>query len=136
MQKPLAPQQLILNLLESSPLNRLLEISYFFEKDTLKATFFLNSFSKQPFGSLHGGISAFLAESLGSASSLMHIDSTKEKPVGINLHIQHLTSTSEGQIEAKALPIKLGKSLHTWEILIEQQGDLLAKALLTVKILS
>lgn len=135
MQKPLAPQQLILDLLESSPLNRLLEISYFFEKDILKASFFLNPFSKQPFGSLHGGISAFLAESLGSASSLMHIDSTKEKPVGINLQIHHLTSISEGKVEAKALPIKLGRSLHNWEILIEQEEKLLAKAFLTVKIL-
>ena len=51
------------------------------EEGWVKATMPVNSRVHQPMGLLHGGVTAALAESLGSASSLLFLEFTKQAPV-------------------------------------------------------
>lgn len=78
---------------------------------------------KQPFGLVHGGVYAVLSEtaaSLGSLSSLTKSNTTLV-PVGTDIHSRHLSAISDGILVATATPIKLGRTQHTWEIVISEK---------------
>lgn len=81
----------------------------------------------QPAGLLHGGASGVLAESLGSIASLMVVGVQGSQPektcVGIELNLSHLKGVREGEVVGRATPLRLGKSLHVWEIKIRETLD-------------
>lgn len=82
----------------------------------LVATMPVNSKVHQPMGLLHGGASAALAESLGSAASFMLINRENQAVVGMELSCNHLRSVREGIVKGVAKIIHQGKSTHLWEI--------------------
>lgn len=92
------------------------------EEGWVKATMPVNSGVHQPMGLLHGGASAALAESLGSASSLLFLDITKQAPVGVELSCNHVRSIREGMVTATAQIIHKGRSSHLWQIRIEDEA--------------
>lgn len=77
----------------------------------------------QPYGLLHGGASAALAESLGSIAAGLQIDRTVQSVVGIELNINHLKSVKTGWVFGKATPLKIGKRIQVWEIRIADEND-------------
>ncbi|QNR23758.1 PaaI family thioesterase [Croceimicrobium hydrocarbonivorans] len=89
----------------------------------LKATMPVNSRVHQPMGLLHGGATAALAESLGSAASFMLIDREHEAVVGIELSCNHLRSIREGMVYGTARILHQGKSTHLWEIEVRDAED-------------
>lgn len=90
----------------------------------------------QPFRILHGGASAALAETLGSVASMMCVDTTKKIPVGIELNINHLRSESKGFVVGYCKPIRVGKSVHVWQIDIKnEQGKMVATSRLTTMVI-
>ncbi len=90
----------------------------------------------QPYGLLHGGASASLAETLASFGSHLAIDNERFGAVGVQLNCNHLRSKSEGTVIGKAQLIKNGRKLHVWRIDIEdEQGKLIATCGLTVMII-
>lgn len=96
----------------------------------------VNSRVHQPMGILHGGATAALAESVGSASSILYIDRAKQNVVGIELSCNHLRSLSEGEITAVAQSIHRGRKTHLWEIRIsDQDGRLISHCKLTNMVL-
>ncbi len=98
----------------------------------LKATMPVNPRVHQPAGLLHGGATAALAESLGSASSFMLIDREKFSVVGIELSCNHVRSKTEGIVEATAKIIHQGRSTHLWEIEVKDEaGKLISHCKLT-----
>jgi len=98
----------------------------------LKATMPVNPRVHQPAGLLHGGATAALAESLGSASSFMLIDREKFSVVGIELSCNHVRSKTEGIVEATAKVIHQGRSTHLWEIEVrDEAGKLISHCKLT-----
>ena len=92
-------------------------------EDFLVATMPVNSRVHQPMGLLHGGASAALAESVGSAASMMFIDAKRFEIRGIELSVTHLKSISEGMVYAKARIVHKGKTLHYWEVRIEDENE-------------
>lgn len=70
----------------------------------------------QPFGILHGGATAALAETVGSIGAFQHVRELNGIPVGLELSINHLKSMRKGHVWAEASPIHIGKSTHLWEI--------------------
>ncbi|MFA5556819.1 MAG: PaaI family thioesterase [Flavobacteriaceae bacterium] len=92
-------------------------------KDFLTAKMPVNSRVHQPMGLLHGGASVALAESVGSAASLMFIDVTKFEVRGIEISANHLKSKREGTVFATAKIIHRGKTIHLWEIKITDEND-------------
>ncbi len=77
----------------------------------------------QPYGLLHGGASAALAESVGSASSLLYADPEKFAVVGIELACNHLRGKREGKVTAVAKIIHKGKRTHHWQIDIQDEDE-------------
>ncbi len=105
-------------------------------EDFLVATMPVNPRVHQPMGLLHGGASAALAESVGSAASIMFIDPEKYEVRGIEITANHLRSKREGTVTARATIVHKGRSIHLWEIRIaDEQGRLVTLCKLTNMIL-
>ncbi len=114
-----------------------LEIEYIDAgEDFLVATMPVNSRVHQPMGLLHGGASVALAESVGSAASIMFVNPEKSEVRGIEISANHLKSKTEGIVTGTARIIHKGRSIHLWEIKIEdEQGKLISLCKLTNMIL-
>lgn len=88
--------------------------------------------NRQPYGLLHGGASAVLAETVGSIGSALHAGIDTRIAVGIELNCTHHRSVSEGEVTAIAIPVSLGRTLATWEIAItDDQNTRICTARLT-----
>ncbi|AKE39138.1 Hypothetical protein NG00_01073 [Corynebacterium camporealensis] len=86
----------------------------------------------QPWGVANGGFYASLAESVASIASVV----AGGKPaVGVNNSTDFIKSTSEGEVEAVATPIQLGRRTHLWNIDITQGETLLARSTLRTMLL-
>lgn len=73
--------------------------------------------NRQPFGLLHGGASAVLAETLGSTLSALHA-LPERFPVGLELACTHHRAATEGVVTGVARPLHVGRSTSTTEIVI------------------
>jgi 1,4-dihydroxy-2-naphthoyl-CoA hydrolase len=101
-----------------------LEIEYIDAgEDFLKAKMPVNSRVHQPMGLLHGGATVALAESVGSAASLMFINPEKQEVRGIEISANHLRSKREGTVFCTAKIVHKGASIHLWEIRIVDEND-------------
>jgi len=100
--------------------------------DFLVAKMPVNAKVHQPMGLLHGGASVALAESVGSAASMLFTDTTDFEIRGIEISANHLKSKKDGVVTATARIIHKGKTLHLWEIKIEdEEGNLISLCKLT-----
>ena len=89
--------------------------------DYLRASMPVDARTHQPFGLLHGGASAALAETLGSAAGSMVLDPAREVVVGIEINANHLRGVKSGTVTGTARPLHLGRSTQVWEIRIEDE---------------
>ena len=89
----------------------------------LVATMPVNPRVHQPMGLLHGGATVALAESVGSAASLLFINPDKQEVRGIEISANHLKSKREGIVTATAKIIHQGASIHLWEIRITDENE-------------
>jgi 1,4-dihydroxy-2-naphthoyl-CoA hydrolase len=84
----------------------------------------VDSRTKQPMGLLHGGASVVLAESVGSIASWLSLeDQNKQAAVGIEINANHLKSAHEGYVYAKCTPLKVGRTMHVWDIKITNETE-------------
>lgn len=105
-------------------------------KDFLKASMPAKKNTMQPMGILHGGASAALAESVGSAAANFCVDQAHKVCVGLELNINHMRAVKEGFVTAVAKPLHLGKTTQVWEIQIyEKDQQRVAVARLTMMVL-
>ncbi|SED24544.1 uncharacterized domain 1-containing protein [Streptomyces sp. 3213] len=85
----------------------------------------------QPYGLLHGGASAVLAETLGSIGSMLHAGSSKIA-VGVDLNCTHHRGARSGLVTGVATPLHRGRSTATYEIVIsDEEGRRVCSARLT-----
>lgn len=92
-------------------------------EDTISAKMPVDHRTKQPMGLLHGGANVVLAETLGSISSSLTLDSEKQFCVGLEINANHLKSVKDGFVTGTASPIHLGKSTQVWEIKIRNEKN-------------
>lgn len=71
----------------------------------------------QPFGIVHGGINATLAETAASlgANQWLRENAVEQAALGLNVNTQHLSPVQSGQIKTVSQPIKIGRHIQTWE---------------------
>lgn len=121
------------NLNSKNTLMETLNIEYTdFGKDYLTAKMPVNASVHQPLGLLHGGATAALAESVGSAASHFFIDLNKQMVNGIELTINHIKSKTHGEIYATAKNIHKGRTIHLWEVkIVDQDNRLISVAKMT-----
>ena len=73
----------------------------------------------QPYGLVHGGVNALLAEtaaSLGANATLPE----GQVAVGVALNTHHLAPVSQGTLVAAATPISVGHRLQVWQVTIHE----------------
>src|SRR6516225_9349390 len=71
----------------------------------------------QPFGILHGGVSALLAESAASLGA-QYAAGPERRVVGIELSASHLRALRDGHLTADATPIRVGRTIQVWRIVL------------------
>jgi 1,4-dihydroxy-2-naphthoyl-CoA hydrolase len=80
--------------------------------------------NRQPYGLLHGGASAVLAETVGSVAAALHAG-LERIAVGIELSCTHHKSARDGFVRAIALPLHEGGSIATYDIKVTDENDAL-----------
>ncbi|WP_343306451.1 hotdog fold thioesterase [Chitinophaga niabensis] len=104
--------------------------------DCLRAMMPVDHRTKQPYGLLHGGASAALAETMGSVASALIIDPEKQICVGLEINANHVRGIKEGYVHALVKPLHIGGSTHVWDIRItDDQHKLVCVSRLTVAVL-
>ena len=89
----------------------------------------------QPFGLLHGGASAVLAESAASMGAHLSVAPEDKRALGIELNISHLHAARAGIVRATATPLRRGRTLHVWIVdLADGEGRPVAAARCTLAI--
>lgn len=91
--------------------------------DYLKLQMPVDRRTHQPFGILHGGASAALAETVGSVASWLCINQEKQICVGMEINCNHIRGKREGYVIATAKPLHLGATSHVWDIRINDEND-------------
>ena len=71
--------------------------------------------TKQPYGLVHGGMNALLAETAASLGANENLPSDKIA-VGVDIQTHHLCPATDGRLIATATPIKIGRTLQTWQV--------------------
>ncbi|WP_291377936.1 hotdog fold thioesterase [Demequina sp.] len=85
----------------------------------------------QPYGLLHGGASAALAETVASLAAAAHAGPGR-MAVGVDLNITHHRAKTSGDVRAVATSLRLGRSAATYDIaVVDEDGERIATARLT-----
>jgi 1,4-dihydroxy-2-naphthoyl-CoA hydrolase len=87
--------------------------------------------NQQPYGLLHGGASAALAETLGSVGAMLHAGPGRYA-VGVDLNATHHRSAKAGVVTGVATAVYRGRTAATYEIAItDDQGRRITSCRLT-----
>ena len=76
----------------------------------------------QPFGILHGGVSALLAEGAASIGGAVSVG-PDQIVVGTELNCSHLRSMTSGVLTAVATPFRKGRTVHVWGIELRDERE-------------
>ncbi len=125
------------NTISKNTLMETLEIKYIDAgEDFLVAQMPVNPRIHQPMGLLHGGASVALAESVGSAASMLLVNNELSEIRGIEIAANHLRAKRTGMVTGTARIVHQGKSIHLWEIKItDENGKLISICKLTNMVL-
>lgn len=93
--------------------------------DYLRARMPVDYRTQQPFGLLHGGASAVLAESVGSWSSYLTTPPGEFQVLGLEINVSHLRPARSGYVYGTARPVRLGSVVHVWDIRITDEAEVL-----------
>jgi 1,4-dihydroxy-2-naphthoyl-CoA hydrolase len=104
----------------------------------LKAKMPVDHRTIQPMGLLHGGASVVLAETLGSVAVVLAVkDPLKETGVGVEINANHLKSARSGFVIGTCVPLRIGRTIHVYEIKIHDEDEnLICASRLTVAIIA
>lgn len=90
--------------------------------DFLQAEMLVNKNTHQPFGLLHGGASAALAETIGSMAGNLAVSSDRYC-VGLEINANHVRPVSTGVVRGIAMPLALGRTIQVWDIKIYNEKE-------------
>lgn len=90
--------------------------------DGIEAVMPVDERTKQPFGLLHGGASAVLAETLGSMAGYLCTEGDQHV-VGIEINANHVRSARGGEVRGRCRPVHLGRTHQVWQIEIVDERD-------------
>lgn len=78
--------------------------------------------NRQPFGLLHGGANAVLAETLGSVAAGLW-GGPDRVPVGVELSCSHHRAAVQGLVTGVCTPLHRGRTMATFEITISDEQE-------------
>jgi uncharacterized protein (TIGR00369 family) len=104
-------------------------------REKVVATMPVDDKTRQPFGILHGGASAALAETVASIGACLNVDEETQAAVGLELNANHLKAKRSGTVTATATPLHRGRRTQVWEVRIEdEEGRLVCVSRCTLAI--
>jgi uncharacterized protein (TIGR00369 family) len=90
----------------------------------------------QPFGLVHGGVYATLAETAASVGGSLWFGD-QGKVVGVSNHTDFLRAVRRGELRAEATPLSRGRTTQLWQVEVaDEQGRLIAHAKVRLQNLS
>lgn len=91
--------------------------------DFLTATMPVNQRVHQANGILHGGATAGLIETMGSAASYIFVSGETHLIKGIEMSVNHLKSIDKGMVTATAKILHKGRTTHLWQVEVRDETD-------------
>ncbi|MHA3947598.1 hotdog fold thioesterase [Cellulomonas bogoriensis] len=76
----------------------------------------------QPYGLLHGGASAALAETLASYGAMLHAGKGR-RAVGVDLNATHHRGVADGEVTGTARAVHLGRTTASYEVVVVDSAD-------------
>ena len=76
----------------------------------------------QPYGLVHGGVYAVLAETAASHGAAAWLDG-RARTFGISNHTDFLRPVREGTLRAEATPLARGRTTQLWQVAISDDRD-------------
>lgn len=105
-------------------------------EDFVRGTMPVDQRTKQPYGLLHGGSSAMLAETLASVAANMCVEKEGQQAVGLELNCNHLRGVTQGIVTGTARAVHVGRKTQVWDIRIEdERGRLCCVSRLTLAVI-
>lgn len=93
--------------------------------------------TRQPYGTIHGGVSLVLAETLGSVAAAHCVDESKFRVFGQEINGNHLRPNYEGWVTGTARPFHVGRQSHVWGIEIRNaEGKLTCISRITMAVVA
>lgn len=90
---------------------------------------------RQPFGLVHGGLFATMAETLASLGTYLGVADEEKIAVGQSNHTQFLRPVSDGTVYADAHPRHRGRTSWIWDVEItDDAGALCALSRVTIAV--
>jgi uncharacterized protein (TIGR00369 family) len=77
----------------------------------------------QPYGIVHGGVYASLAETVASIGAALNAAGQGRQAVGLENHTSFIRAVREGTIRAVARPLHQGRTVALWEVEMREVGD-------------
>jgi 1,4-dihydroxy-2-naphthoyl-CoA hydrolase len=77
---------------------------------------------RQPYGLLHGGASAVLAETIGSIAAAL-LAGPDNIAVGVELNCSHHRSATSGLVTGVCTPLHVGRTMSSFEIVVSDESD-------------
>jgi uncharacterized domain 1 len=94
-----------------------------FTREKVVATMPVTPQTHQPFGLMHGGVSAVIAETVASAGSYLFINQDSQRAVGLEINANHMRSVSNGVVKAVGVPVHIGRSTLVWDVRIYDESQ-------------
>jgi 1,4-dihydroxy-2-naphthoyl-CoA hydrolase len=89
----------------------------------IEATMPVDSRTHNPRRILHGGASVVLAESLGSVASVLVAGPQEKTAAGLEINASHLNSIQSGKVVGRVTAVRLGRTIHVWDIQIREDSE-------------
>lgn len=78
--------------------------------------------NRQPYGLLHGGATAALAETLGSVAAILNAPDGSAA-VGVDLNITHHRSPRGAAVTGVCVPLHAGRTVSAFEVVVTDDPD-------------
>ncbi len=90
---------------------------------------------RQPYGIVHGGVFAAIAESLVSATTAVHVMADGMIAIGQSNHTTFMRPIGEGTVHAEARRRHRGRTTWVWDVdLTDDQGRVCAMSRITMAV--
>lgn len=105
------------------------------EEGNVKGHFDVHDGVRQPYGIVHGGAYAALAETLASVGTYAAVAPEGKIAMGMANNTQFLRSVSEGTVSAEAVAIQRGRTTWVWDVtLTDSEGRTCAVCRMTIAV--
>jgi 1,4-dihydroxy-2-naphthoyl-CoA hydrolase len=105
-------------------------------KESVTGTLTVDARHLRPGRIMNGGVSLVLIETIGSVSSSMHIDVSKQNTFGMQINANHLAVARPGDfLTAKSRIVHIGRSTQVWDVdITNQEGKKVSSGRITMMV--